>query len=83
MTSGPRVYSVFGASSEGARDTPVPVRFVHDGSDGWVMDYPALSGSQERNPSPSSACFTILNPMPSSTEEPHTHSSRLQLTGPA
>lgn len=44
--------------------------FVHDG---WMMDYPALSGPQERNPSPSSACLTVLNPMPSSTEEPHTH----------
>lgn len=50
------------------------------------MDYPALRGHQERNPSPSSACLTLLNPMPSPTEEPHTHTpthARLQLTGPA
>lgn len=41
-----------------------------------MMDYPALLGQQGRNPSPSSACLTPLNPMPSSTEEPYTHTPR-------
>lgn len=47
------------AARGGEHETrPLPIKHTRS-HDGWMMDYPALLGPRERNPSPSSACFTI------------------------